>query len=374
MILPSSSNDLRFSDNFSSNNFFVLEVSDDLFDSILNSESNRNISIRGDGNENARLVTTTQTFSLVESESSNTDLIATSTSSTFDTHSSLNCLLSLEESLPSFNLVNQYLKSHMFSGTEPLSTFLPFSQLSTLAMASPSELLSHLSSLEAVCLNPSDPFSVDFSWPCDTSSIHVILSESFKKYLLDQVLMLYLEHECSQGVMDVPLILKELSPIEQTITIQLLKYYCKEISTEVVILSPEKIARYLIFKIFDQKSDRIVVEDVKLSWESNCCEFNFIPSSILTLSLLKGSVISLPVLGYNGELMQEYWCRLSSTDLPVPAGERFKTLFRLKDEWRLDELEPYISPILYKGVTMDFLLSRHARKVVGRTDLTYSKR
>ena len=49
--------------------------------------------------------------------------------------------------------------------------------------------------------------------------------------------------------------------------------------------------------------------------------------------------------------------------LPLQPKERFKYLFGVKREWSLDELAPYVKPLLEPGKDATKLVLQHARSV-----------
>ena len=56
---------------------------------------------------------------------------------------------------------------------------------------------------------------------------------------------------------------------------------------------------------------------------------------------------------------------LSAADLPATAAPRFAHLFKVKREWTIDELAPYVADLLDPGRTAEQLVLLHARSVIG---------
>ena len=100
----------------------------------------------------------------------------------------------------------------------------------------------------------------------------------------------------------------------------------------------------------------------------------FLPS----LTLLKGIALQYKDISKSNESTKtEYFLRyLPENKLPMNIMKRFEILFQIQDQWKLEELEPYITPLITgTNITLSEVLLKYTRVIVGDNgEKSYQKR
>ncbi|KAL0221505.1 hypothetical protein RCL1_001359 [Eukaryota sp. TZLM3-RCL] len=366
---------LAFDENYSSTRYFLLELSPQLLTEF--NENLPSISIKGAEGHDAFFITPNHTLKVKECEYSNSDLIVNpSDPSFYKVCASLNCILELVPTLPHLTEIHSYGLSVQYdSPAFDCSAARSSQSLLDSCCCSHVDFLAHLKEHKyVVCSNSGpvnllyDPFS-----HFDPSIAFVKPSLSYTKFLLEQVIFYCIEKELNDLVIDLSFFLEELSDHNGFIVSQIIKSYSlNTLSSSVLQLCPVQLARHRALLLFDDCT-KLNLEVFMEKWCDSVSDLlELIPNFELNMSSLIGSIVKLPVID-QGQVLKEFAVFFPIDLLSTDPGTRFSQLFKLKDQWSLEELEVYIRP-LCREYSFDSLLVKYARKVIGVDSPVFSKR
>ncbi|KAL0223495.1 hypothetical protein P9112_002885 [Eukaryota sp. TZLM1-RC] len=351
---------LCFADDFPSNGLFVLETDNDFVNHLQSNSAHGTVSFKGTSGNAAYCVTPDSTYKLLMSESSNTELLVTPSTSKLNIHSSMTTMQELQESIPVFDLVLNYLNNNLYRGPElseiEFEHYKDFAYLESVAISSSQELANFLREQQCISLNGKEFTNGVVVKPCIT----------YIDFLLDVVISVCSENQDFSSKINLDDVISDLPSHDPSVVQQILGYF-----SDSGHICPKALAIHKAKVILrDYESTYMPRELFCSEWSNSMKVMNFVPD----FSLLAGIAVSVCVRDEKGNILEEFLTRIEIDSLSFNPLDRFLYLFKIKDQWEITELEPYIKPLVSKEVSMDSLLSKYCRKVIGKKEMVYTKR
>ncbi|GAV02380.1 hypothetical protein RvY_12954 [Ramazzottius varieornatus] len=354
---PAVFHKLSFAKDYSSDNFVVLELTEDMFDK---SESGDvRLFVRGASEDFAVLCSDTNTYEMKLRESSNTMLLCSNFESAEVDNEAAECqvdgmqhyFLELRQLTPRWNRVKHLMESAPFQGAEyeiavETEKKYSFGELQSSVQSSQAELLHYLQNI---------------IYACEINGFWRILTHEYVVRLIQQIVT-WLQYNSltwdNIPLTEAEVALADLEPAEVMKNFFWPRFALQSAGPfNTCQLNREAIARAIV-SAFLRTGAKIYCDELVRWWQSA------IPFDIEFDEKLLGGI------AYNDyhDVTPSY-CYFPKDDLPTVAETRFMLLFKERSQWARDELVPYIEDIVTEGQTVDKMIQKFAKSFVeeGRT-------
>jgi len=356
-----------FSDHLENDSLRLLELDQPVLDAILNGER---VSVRGDKNDHAVLVTDTLTYELRDAETSNSmlllpqlafgsDLASEGDPTVLETHvgSVIYNYFEIRPIKPRLKKLQMLLEENPYRGKEcegdEMDTGKKYTleELQTRVQASNKHIVQGLKKLNG----------------CHIAGFWRVLDFEFFSSVIFHVLQLCEEQDWLQEGVDVSqccLTLGELFPVEiiQLVINCLTKDSEEGETKDRKVLCEDKVCRHFAENCL-RNSGKFNLSDFLQSWQQSVPEgMNTSLSQIQGMALIDRS---------NQPEVIWYYC---VDDLPDLVAERFEALFEERQKWSLEEITPYIIDLTNEKTGVGALLTKFARASLQQGIKMYSSR
>jgi len=356
-----------FSDHLENDSIKLMELDQPVLDAILNGER---VSVRGDKNDHAVLVTEDLTYELRDAETSNSmlllpqlsfgsDLTSEGDPKVTETHvgSVIYNYFELRPIKPRLKKLKSLLEENPYRGKEcegdELDTGKKYTiqELQNRVQASNKHIVEGLKKLNA----------------CLIAGFWRVLDFEFFSSVIFHVLQLCAEQDWLQAGLDVSQCCRTLGDLFPVEVIQLvINSLTKESDSDEISdqkqLCEDKVCRHFAENCL-RNSGKFNLSDFLQSWQQS------VPEGMKTsLSQIQG--MALIDRSCQPEVIWHYCVE----DLPDIVADRFEALFEERQKWTLEEITPYVQDLTDEKTGVGALLTKFARASMLKGIKTYSSR